>query len=67
MVQMAYSIEDVADYFGVSTHTILEWLKTDPSFPRPFVKFETVRFRHSEIERYRLDNSVYPEEKSAGI
>jgi transcriptional antiterminator len=61
MVQMAkttYSISEVADYFKVSTRTIRVWLEKDESFPRPFKKFGTLRFRCREIERYWSDNTL---------
>ena len=58
MVKTVYSIAEVADYFKVSTRTIRVWLEKDASFPRPFKKYGTLRFRCSEIERYWTDNTL---------
>jgi excisionase family DNA binding protein len=54
----AISIKQVAEYFGVSTRTIREWVQRDDSFPRPFKKFGTLRFRQSEVEEYWEKNIV---------
>ena len=51
------SIKEVAEYFGVSIRTVRTWLKKDDSFPRPFKKFGTLRFRRSEIEKYWAKNT----------
>ena len=48
----AISIKDVAEYFSVSIRTIREWMSKDETFPQPFKKFGTLRFRKSEIEEY---------------
>ena len=64
MVQVSktvYSINEVASYFKVTPRTIRVWLENNPSFPRPFKKYGTIRFRCSDIERYRSDNM--PSEK----
>jgi excisionase family DNA binding protein len=58
MLKTAYSINEVADYFQVSTRTIRVWLEKDESFPRPFKKFGTLRFNRMEIERYWTDNTL---------
>ncbi len=58
IAKSAYSIAEVASYFKVSIRTIRVWLKKDESFPRPFKKFGTLRFRCSDIERYWLDNTT---------
>jgi hypothetical protein len=57
-VKAAYSIGEVADYFKVSIRTIRVWLEKDASFPRPFKKFGTLRFRGCDIERYWMDNTL---------
>jgi predicted DNA-binding transcriptional regulator AlpA len=64
MEKTAYSIGEVADYFKVSTRTIRVWLEKDPSFPRPFKKYGTLRFRCSEIDRYWEDNTMEETEAS---
>jgi len=66
MVKSAYTIDEVADYFKVSTRTIRIWLKKDGSFPRPFKKFGTLRFSRDEIERYWEDN-LFVEDYSKGM
>ena len=48
----ATTIKDVADFFGVTVRTIREWMVKDPTFPKPFKKFGTLRFKQSEIKRY---------------
>lgn len=48
----ATSIKDVANFFGVSVRTIREWMSKDPTFPKPFKKFGTLRFKQSEIQGY---------------
>ncbi|MBW2329394.1 MAG: helix-turn-helix domain-containing protein [Deltaproteobacteria bacterium] len=53
----ALSIKEVAEYFKVSTRTIRDWLKRDESFPRPFKKFGTLRFRREEIDKYWAKNT----------
>ncbi|MBE9581692.1 MAG: helix-turn-helix domain-containing protein [Proteobacteria bacterium] len=63
----ALSIRQVAEYFKVSTRTIREWVKRDDSFPRPFKKFGTLRFRHSEIEKYWASNTSVVRNNIAGI
>ena len=55
-VDEAISIMEVAKYFNVSVRTIRTWQKRDKTFPRPFKKFGTVRFRKSEIEEYWKQN-----------
>lgn len=57
MINDVLSIKEVAEYFGVSTRTIRDWLKRDDTFPRPFKKFGTLRFRRLEIERYWAKNT----------
>lgn len=57
MVNDALSIRQVAEYFRVSTRTIREWVKRDGSFPVPFRKFGTLRFRRLEIEEYWASNT----------
>jgi excisionase family DNA binding protein len=57
-MKTTYSIAEVADYFRVSTRTIRVWLHKDASFPRPFKKYGTLRFRCSEVEQYWDKNTV---------
>jgi predicted DNA-binding transcriptional regulator AlpA len=64
LVKTAYSISEVADYFKVSTRTIRVWLEKDDSFPRPFKKYGTLRFRCSDIERYWSDNTLEESEEN---
>jgi len=54
----AISIKEVAEYFSVSTRTIREWVDRDDTFPRPFKKFGTLRFRRSEIDEYWAKNTI---------
>ncbi|PID40355.1 MAG: hypothetical protein CR984_03640 [Proteobacteria bacterium] len=61
--KQAYSLTEVADYFGVSTSSIRLWIKKKPSFPRPFKKFGILRFRRSDIERYESDRRSRPLQK----
>jgi predicted DNA-binding transcriptional regulator AlpA len=58
MNEKALSIHDVAEYFNVSTRTIREWMKKDESFPRPFKKFNTLRFEQSKVEQYWAINTM---------
>ena len=55
-MKSAYTINEVAEYFKVSTRTIRVWLKKDDTFPRPFKKYGTLRFSRKEIEQYWMDN-----------
>jgi excisionase family DNA binding protein len=52
----AITIREVAGYFRVSTRTVREWIERDSTFPRPFKKFGTLRFRRTEIEKYWAKN-----------
>jgi predicted DNA-binding transcriptional regulator AlpA len=62
MVKTAYSINEVADFFKVSTRTIRVWVEKDETFPRPFKKFGTLRFNRHDIEQYWADNTLAPKE-----
>jgi DNA-binding transcriptional MerR regulator len=62
VIKTAYSINEVADFFKVSTRTIRVWVERDQTFPRPFKKFGTLRFSRHEIEQYWADNTLVPEE-----
>jgi len=57
MMKKAVSINEVAEYFKVSTRTIRVWLERDDTFPRPFKKFGTLRFNSAEIEQYWINNT----------
>lgn len=57
-MKTTFSIAEVADYFSVSTRTIRVWLHKDASFPRPFKKYGTLRFRCSEVEQYWDKNTM---------
>jgi hypothetical protein len=35
-----------------------EWMAKDPTFPRPFKKFRTLRFSRSEVEKYWAKNTL---------
>lgn len=50
------TIREVAEYFKVSIRTVREWIDKDSTFPRPFKKFGTLRFRRAEIEKYWVRN-----------
>ncbi len=50
------TIKEVAGYFRVSVRTVREWIERDSTFPRPFKKFGTLRFRRTEIEKYWMKN-----------
>lgn len=50
------TIREVAEYFKVSIRTVREWIERDSTFPRPFKKFGTLRFRRTEIEKYWVKN-----------
>jgi excisionase family DNA binding protein len=50
------TIREVAGYFKVSIRTVREWIERDSTFPRPFKKFGTLRFRRTEIEKYWMKN-----------
>jgi len=67
IMMKALSIRQVAEYFKVSTRTIREWVRRDDSFPRPFKKFGTLRFRRSEIEKYWASNTSVERNNIAGI
>ena len=56
-INEAITINQVADYFGVSVRTIMNWMKRDEDFPQRFKRFRTLRFRKSEIEAYWVKNS----------
>ena len=56
IMKSVYTINEVAEYFKVSTRTIRVWLKKDDTFPRPFKKYGTLRFNRTEIEQYWMDN-----------
>lgn len=58
IMKTTYSIAEVADYFRVSTRTIRVWLHKDASFPRPFKKYGTLRFKCSEVEQYWNENTM---------
>lgn len=53
----AFTIKEVAEFFKVSTRTIRKWSQRDISFPRPFKKFGTLRFRRAEIIEYWEKNT----------
>jgi len=55
-IEVAMSIQEVAQFFGVSVRTIRIWMGRDETFPRPFKKFGTLRFRKSEVEEYWEEN-----------
>ena len=56
-ISEAITINQVADYFGVSVRTIRNWMEKDEDFPQGFKRFGTLRFRKSEIEAYWVKNS----------
>lgn len=47
------SVREVADLYGVTTHTIYNWLKDVPGFPQPFTPTgKAMRFFREEIEDF---------------
>ncbi len=58
MSEKELSIDDVAQYFNVSTRTIRIWMKKDDNFPKPYKKFNTLRFNQSKIENYWMNNTI---------
>lgn len=55
-VSKAVTIKQVAEYFGVSSRTIRNWMKNDENFPGGFKRYGTLRFRESEIKAYWVKN-----------
>ncbi|EOU5383435.1 helix-turn-helix transcriptional regulator [Escherichia coli] len=53
MKNSTMTARQVAELYGVSPHTIHNWVKTIPGFPQPYTpKGKAMRFYRHEVEEF---------------
>jgi predicted DNA-binding transcriptional regulator AlpA len=51
-IEKFLGIRDLTKMFGVTTKTIIEWKKNNPSFPKSFSVGRKVFWRRADIDTY---------------